>query len=357
VSPGKTAPAIITFSDTLDAAQKLNRGEQIRLVNTLRSLLFPNTYTNQDLAMDLREKRFHKGFVCPHCASDEVVKNGPYKERQRYKCNACRRTFNDLTGTPLAGTHLMEKWLEYIERMVKGLSLRKICDELEISLNTAFNWRHKVLEAFKKLEFDGFKGVLEVDETFILHNEKGNRNIVGRDPRKRGGKSPKRGISNDQDCILVAQDRTGRTIAQLACLGRISRKQTMAVLKDALDDVTVLCTDAHRTWRSVANAEGLKHIELNASKKERVRGLYHIQNANGFHSRLKRWLARFNGVASKFLDNYLVWFNFLDTHRMEASAAKRNGLILNACMATSPVTCQSIRNTEFKLPVHQPVNL
>jgi hypothetical protein len=33
----------------------------------------------------------------------------------------------------------MEKWLEYIERMVKGLPLRKICDELEISLNTAFN--------------------------------------------------------------------------------------------------------------------------------------------------------------------------------------------------------------------------
>jgi hypothetical protein len=35
---------------------------------------------------------------------------------------------------------------------------------------------------------------LEVDETFILHNDKGSRNIVGRDSRKRGGKSPKRGI-------------------------------------------------------------------------------------------------------------------------------------------------------------------
>ncbi len=53
--------------------------------------------------MDLREKRFHKGFVCPHCASDEVVKCGPYKERQRYKRKACCQTFNDLTGTPLEG--------------------------------------------------------------------------------------------------------------------------------------------------------------------------------------------------------------------------------------------------------------
>ncbi len=119
--------------------------------------------------------------------------------------------------------------------MIKGLSLRKICEEIEISLNTAFNWRHKVLEALKKLEFDGFKGVLEVDETFILHSEKGSRNIVGRDPRKRGGKSPKRGISNDQDCILVARDRTGRTMAQLACMGRISQKQAMAVLQDCIE--------------------------------------------------------------------------------------------------------------------------
>lgn len=52
----------------------------------------------------------------------------------------------------------MEKWLEYIERMVKGLPLRKICDELEISLNTAFNWRHKVLEALKSLSSMASKG-------------------------------------------------------------------------------------------------------------------------------------------------------------------------------------------------------
>ena len=185
--------------------------------------------------MDLREKRFHKGFVCPHCSSDDVVKHGSYRDRQRFKCKACLRTFNDLTGTPLAGTHMMQKWLDYIERMVRGLSLRKISAEIKVSLSTSFTWRHKVLEALKQLEFDGFKGVLEVDETFILRSEEGSREIVGREPRRRGGKSPKRGISNDQDCILVARDRTGRTVAKLACMGRISRKQAMAVLKDTLD--------------------------------------------------------------------------------------------------------------------------
>ena len=108
----------------------------------------------------------------------------------------------------------------------------------------------------------------------------------------------------------MARDRTGRTVAKLACMGRISRKQAMAVLKDTLEEVTGFCTDAHGAWRAVARSEDLEHIELNTSKNERVRGLYHIQNANAFHSRLKRWVNRFNGVASKFLDNYSRWHYF-----------------------------------------------
>jgi len=76
----------------------------------------------------------------------------------------------------------------------------------------------------------------------------------------------------------------------------------MVVLNGILDEVTVLCSDAHGTWRSFAKAEAITHIELNASKKRRVSDVYHIQNVNGFHRRFKKWLERFNGVSSKFLD-------------------------------------------------------
>jgi len=129
--------------------------------------------------------------------------------------------------------------------MIKGVSLRKISEELEIATSTAFTWRHKVLNALRKVHVDGFKGVLEVDETCLLHSKKGSRDLGGRKPRKRGGKSKKRGISSDQDCILVARDRTGQTLAQLACLGRISMREAMTVLEGTLKDVTTLCSDAH----------------------------------------------------------------------------------------------------------------
>lgn len=36
-------------------------------------------------------------------------------------------------------------------------------------------------------------------------------------------------------------------------------------------------------------------------------GVYHIQNVNAYDSRLKTWMKRFHGVATKYLENYLGW--------------------------------------------------
>jgi len=35
-------------------------------------------------------------------------------------------------------------------------------------------------------------------------------------------------------------------------------------------------------------------------------GIYHLNNVNAYHSRLKRWLRPFNGVSTKHLPNYLA---------------------------------------------------
>lgn len=46
-------------------------------------------------------------------------------ERQRYRCKDCRKTFTDVTSTPLYRTHKVEKWLDFIKYMLEGYSLRK----------------------------------------------------------------------------------------------------------------------------------------------------------------------------------------------------------------------------------------
>ena len=38
--------------------------------------------------------------------------------------------------------------------------------------------------------------------------------------------------------------------------------------------------------------------------KQVIGGIYHIQNVNTYDSRLKQWMARFNGVTTHYLETY-----------------------------------------------------
>jgi hypothetical protein len=41
-----------------------------------------------------------------------------------------------------------------------------------------------------------------------------------------------------------------------------------------------------------------------------------VQNVNAYHQRLREWIARFHGVASRYLPNYLGWRRALDGQRI-----------------------------------------
>lgn len=40
--------------------------------------------------------------------------------------------------------------------------------------------------------------------------------------------------------------------------------------------------------------------------------VYHIQNVNAYDSRLKTWMKRLHGVATKYLEHYLGWRRWLE---------------------------------------------
>ncbi|RYE68998.1 MAG: IS1 family transposase, partial [Oxalobacteraceae bacterium] len=42
------------------------------------------------------------GRCCPRCGNAHCYRHGFANDLQRYRCCSCGRTFNDLTGTPLA---------------------------------------------------------------------------------------------------------------------------------------------------------------------------------------------------------------------------------------------------------------
>jgi len=264
--------------------------------------------------MELKLVRFKEGLLCPYCQEREIVLWGKRKNIQRYRCKSCRKLFNDLTGTPMARTKLLEKWPKMAVALQQSMTLHQTAEYVGISVDTAFRWRHRLLaglrEARSRIELTG---VVEIDETFFRYSEKGSRRLL-RKPRKRGSGNRLRGRSKAQVYAVIAKSRTGGTRSFL--LRQMSGRSLLAEAGTAISPGSVLCSDSWRSYRSFARQRGLKHVSLNMSKGQRVvHGIYHIQGVNSYHSRLKIWIGRFHGVATKYLLNYLVWHEYLDESR------------------------------------------
>jgi transposase-like protein len=259
----------------------------------------------------LIETRFAAQPACGHCGKSEFRPWGVASGLKRYMCKACGRTFNALTGTPLAGLRLREKWLGYARSLVDGVSLRKAAAQNDIHLETSFRWRHRFLQSARSKKPSAVAGIVEADETFILKSAKGSRHIVGREPRKRGGKGTKRGHSTDEhDAILIVRDRHAATSDTV--LSDLSATTIGAHLKPIVARDAVLVTDGNRAYEAFAAETGITQMALVASHGQRAAGCYHIQNVNAYVSRFDLWRARFKGVASKYLPSYLGWRRMIE---------------------------------------------
>ena len=246
---------------------------------------------------------------CPHCTVGHVTRNGHANGLQRYRCHGCGKTFNALTGTALARLHQRGKWLNQSVAMAEGQSLRQVARQLNIALSTAHRWRHRFLRQPGIERVAALQGIAEADETYFLHSDKGRRHL-NRPARRRGGKASTRGLAPDLVPVLVARDRSGQT-ANLILPS--TRGADMAnALRPLLPSDSILCTDGSSALASAARLLGIEHQAINVAAGCRVRGAWHIQNVNAFDSRLKLWMLRFKGIATRYLANYLGWFRALD---------------------------------------------
>ena len=100
-------------------------------------------------AVDLIDTRFGADPCCGHCGSRHVGGWSSQAGLKRYRCKDCAKTFNALTGTPLAGLRKRELWLEHGRGLVEGASLRTVASRCGIALSTAFRWRHGHLASAK----------------------------------------------------------------------------------------------------------------------------------------------------------------------------------------------------------------
>lgn len=279
-------------------------------------------YQRKQLLSDLKLERYDKGsyleevlkkqeedvpHTCPKCGSSNLWARGSYKGVKRLQCNDCKKYFSSTSGTALYHIHKKDKWQTYLQCMEERLTLRESAERVGISFQTAFNWRHKILSSLSDVESDHFAGIVEADEFYLLYSEKGEKHLR-RVPRKRGNDVNKTKGKNKLG-ILVAADRSGNKMARV--VGRsIMNKQALAdALSGKIDKSAILCTDSYKIYKGLAKREGLTHKAVtHLGKPTQKNKAYHIQTVNNLHKAIRDHLNRFNGVSSKYLQNYLYWF-------------------------------------------------
>ncbi len=200
---------------------------------------------------------------CPHCQDERVVRNGHASGMQRYKCRACARTFNALTSTPLARLRHKGKWERQAEALRQGLSVHRAADALDVAPSTAFRWRHRFQQLARDVKAQVLQGVVEADETYFLRSSKA-QSVCSRQARHRGGRAAKRGLSDEQEPVLVVRDRSRATADFI--LERADKRHTIEALAPMLAPDAVLCTDCGGALGAAARHLGVEHHPLNISK-------------------------------------------------------------------------------------------
>ena len=305
------------------------------------------------LQNEIQETRYSSGqYKCPFCSDDHIVKNGKVKGNQRYLCRNCCKSFSQQTQTPTAYSKKEIKvWIDYIECMIKGYSLRRCAWECGINLATAFFWRHKILDALSSFMGKGeVDGLVEADECYLRYSYKGNhskstRFKMPRAPRKRGGESVgKRGLSSEQVCIGTALDRTGNILIGMIGTGRAKYDNLKCFFEGYIAPHSILCTDSAHGYGKLAIQLDLEHKAIPSGKH--TNGIYHIQHINAFHSNFKSFLQKFRGGSTKHLHSYLMWFKWIELFKDEKEILKIQKVYVQSQASYSLISNEMIRARE-----------
>jgi len=295
--------------------------------------------------------------ACIHCGSIRLKKHGTTSKGSiRMICKDCGKTFtlSENPDTRLTHSQMSALFMGIIENLPIG----QLADRMGVTRSTAH--RHKIqigdilyqrmAENLGAVDSDGrptlaFEGVTQCDEWYCPVSFKGKRDPeffiwkLRRFPRhnmtveeqneylKKHGmweqviaipeylqelrdntKNYKRGISNEQVCIVVAVDTEKQIIAKPVSVGRLETLDAKRLLGGRFSRGTTLVTDSHGAYPTLAKWENVSHVQIESGKHSN--GPYNLGEINGVHSQIEKMLPESAErlPATKYLNQYMAIF-------------------------------------------------
>jgi transposase len=265
---------------------------------------------------------------CPRGQSHNVGPWGAYHyqpglQRYRWKEQACKRTFNALTGTLLDGSkRSVMHWMLATFLLCLSCSSRRIARELGVHMRTGYRWCWWLRNAALSYEMERqLAGTVEADDLYHTAGYKGQAKqggtkSLGRKPRgRRKQREPGRGHDDkDRPAIIAWVSRQGGVVIHATRDFPVKTVQKAADL--AVHTGSRLSTDSARSYRAL---KGYVHDFVNHTQQEYARGDVHENRAECLFSLLKPYLRVFRGVSKDNLPGYVGFFQFLrNFHQLTA---------------------------------------
>ena len=277
--------------------------------------------TEIEILRAIRAARFANGYACPRCADARVIKWGRTKaHRQRYMCKSCNHTFCDLTGTPAFKSKRLDVWPAYVQCMFESLTLRPIAAQLDIHLETSFRLRHVIAGSLRQREQEILHGWIELEQLWFAYSRKGERGV--KEPRRRGVRD--RALTDKRPVrLLLANDRIGNATAEVF-MAPLKTDEIETRLMTRFADCAGLFVGFGLlpVLRAVARHKEIPIVDGRGRLTTPASELARSTLAAKMQARLfMNWLERFNGVATKYLPNYVAWHFALDRERRQGFRA------------------------------------
>jgi transposase-like protein len=331
--------------------EELQKLKGIEVTKSKEDILpYENQLTEEEFNTVIKDHcRTEKEITCPYCRSNNVVKYGFSKsKKQRYKCKDCGKYYCDTTNTPMYySKKAMKKWYEYYKLIGNMTPLRKCAKKLDISIVTAFQWRHKILNAIMPTLKGKMEGTIEIDEVLIPESFKGNHSknlsfYMEREPIRRK-RSASEYVCSKKISILCCKDRQENLFARTGSIGKIGYFKLYDLLADKVAEKSVLCTTNNMAYIPLARKLNCKLYKLR-SRWEVVEDKYHIQNAGAFGKSIVNTInQKFKGVATKYLNFYLSWFHWQESRKIQTKSMR-----LVDILSKSVYSNQKLRVRDFK---------
>jgi len=278
--------------------------------------------------------------ICPGCGCADrasLVRDGSDSNgRKRFRCRECGTRFGILSGTALSSCKLtLWQLSKAIELMTFNVPLDAVADVVGCHHNTALLTRRKVFETVASWQSEvRLSGVVFIDEVYVFDSMR---------PRDHFGPNT-RGLSKDKCCVFLAVDQyldmvafhvghgypTSREISE-ALLPHLSKGAVTKIVHDGLA--------SHAD--AVAASEATSEVHRSYPKAEEA--LKAMLLINSFSAWVKRYLGRFTGMDTEYLQDYLNWFVYLFRCKLQDEKYPKVGRIIrHMLLANGAITRASL---------------